>query len=148
MKIERFTMALLIFIAGSFALLYSSSNLHGPDLRRRLLCHAVGIDYVKVFDPYDLKATREAIREALALDEPAVLISRRPCALLKYVKHNPPLAVDRDKSVGCKACMRIGCPAISIKDGKARVDETLCVGCGVCAQLCPKDAFESTGKEA
>ena len=110
------------------------------------LCRAVGIDYVKVFDPYDLKATREAIREALALDEPAVLISRRPCALLKYVKHNPPLAVDRDKCVGCKACMGIGCPAISMKEGNASIDITQCVGCGVCTGLCPTGALG--GKEA
>nr|MCR5129209.1 4Fe-4S binding protein [Lachnospiraceae bacterium] len=52
-----------------------------------------------------------------------------------------------DKCVGCKSCMRIGCPAISIKDGKARVDATLCVGCGVCEQMCGVKAFESTKKE-
>jgi indolepyruvate ferredoxin oxidoreductase alpha subunit len=77
-----------------------------------------------------------------------VIISRRPCALLKYVKHKPPLKVNAEKCVGCKSCMKIGCPAISIKDGKARVDNTLCVGCGVCAQLCRLGAFEETGKEA
>lgn len=68
---------------------------------------------------------------------------------MKYVKHNPPLRVDPDKCIGCKSCMRIGCPSISMKDGKARVDSTQCVGCGVCQQLCPKDAFVSgEGKEA
>ena len=67
-----------------------------------------------------------------------MIISRRPCALLKYVKHNAPLeGLYSDKCVGCKSCMRIGCPAISIKDGKAHMDTTLCVGCGVCSQLCP-----------
>ena len=79
--------------------------------------------------------------EELAAREPSFIISRRPCALLKYVKHQAPLAVDTDKCVGCKSCMRIGCPAISMKEGKAHVDNTLCVGCGVCKGLCPKQAI-------
>ena len=112
------------------------------------LCRAMGFRRVRVTDPYDLAATEQAVREELAADEPSVIISRRPCALLKYVRHKPPLRVDRDKCVGCKSCMRIGCPAISMKDGKARVDGTQCVGCGVCQQLCRFGAFESTGEEA
>ncbi len=100
------------------------------------LCHAVGIKRVRVIDPYDLAQCDEVIKEELAANEPSVIISRRPCALLKYVKHKAPLAVDADKCVGCKACMKIGCPAISIIDGKAKVDATQCVGCGVCEQLC------------
>ena len=111
------------------------------------LCRAMGFHRVRVVDPYDLKACGQAVKEELAADEPSVIISRRPCALLKYVKHKAPLAVNRDKCIGCKSCMKIGCPAISIKEGKARVDNTLCVGCGVCEQLCPVGAFESTGKE-
>ena len=74
-------------------------------------------------------------------EEPSVIISRRPCALLKYVKHNPPLSVDQDKCVGCKACLGIACPAISYRDGKAVIDSTQCVGCGVCKGLCPKQAI-------
>lgn len=112
------------------------------------LCRAMGFNRVRVVDPYDLKETDRAVKEELAADEPSVIISRRPCALLKYVKHKPSLKVNVDKCVGCKSCMKIGCPAISIKDGKAHVDNTLCVGCGVCQQLCPVGAFESTGKEA
>ena len=100
------------------------------------LCHAVGIKRVRVVDPYDLAQCDAVIKEELAANEPSVIISRRPCALLKYVKHKAPLAVDADKCVGCKACMKIGCPAISIIDGKAKVDATQCVGCGVCEQLC------------
>ena len=73
--------------------------------------------------------------------EPSVIISRRPCALLKYVRHPGPIAADPDKCVGCKSCMRIGCPAISIVDGKAAIDSTLCTGCGVCSQLCKFDAL-------
>ena len=105
------------------------------------LCRAVGIRRVRVVDPYDLKQCDEAIKEELAAAEPSVIISRRPCALLKSVKHKAPLVVKEDKCIGCKACMRIGCPAISIVDGKAKVDNTLCVGCGVCEQLCKVGAL-------
>ena len=106
------------------------------------LCRAVGIKRVRVVDPYDLAQCDQAIKEELAANEPSVIISRRPCALLKYVKHKAPLAVDQDKCVGCKACMKIGCPAISIVDGKAKVDATQCVGCGVCEQLCKFGALK------
>ena len=111
------------------------------------LCRAMGFERVRVVDPYDLKACDTAIKEELAVEAPSVIISRRPCALLKYVKHSAPLMVDTDKCKSCKACMKIGCPAISIKNGKAHVDNTLCVGCGVCEQLCAFGAFRSTKKE-
>ena len=111
------------------------------------LCRAMGFHRVRVVDPYDLAACDQAVKEELAAAEPSVIISRRPCALLKYVKHQPPLAVDPEKCKSCKACMKIGCPAISMKGGKAKVDNTLCVGCGVCEQLCAFGAFHSTGKE-
>ena len=107
------------------------------------LCRAMGFERVRVVDPYDLKACDAALKEELAVEAPSVIISRRPCALLKYVKHSAPLTVDTDKCKSCKACMKIGCPAISIKNGKAHVDNTLCVGCGVCEQLCGFGAFES-----
>lgn len=107
------------------------------------LCKAVGIRRVRVVDPYDLAACDAAIKEELAAEEPSVIISRRPCALLKYVKHSKPLAVDADKCRSCKMCMKIGCPAISMVDGKAKVDNTLCTGCGVCAQLCKFDALKA-----
>ena len=106
------------------------------------LCRAVGIRRVRVVDPYDLAQCDAAIKEELAAPEASVIISRRPCALLKYVKHKAPLVADPDKCVGCKACMKIGCPAISIVDGKAKVDATLCVGCGVCQQLCKLGALK------
>ena len=106
------------------------------------LCKAVGIRRVRVVDPYNLSQCDAALKEELAANEPSVIISRRPCALLKYVKHKAPLASDPEKCVGCKACMKIGCPAISIVDGKAKVDATQCVGCGVCEQLCKFDALK------
>ena len=105
------------------------------------LCHAMGINRVRVVDPYDLAECDKAVREELAVDEPSVIISRRPCVLLKSVKTAPPLHVDTDKCRGCKACMKMGCPSISIRNGKAVIDETLCVGCGVCQQLCHFDAL-------
>ncbi len=105
------------------------------------LVKAVGIKRVRVVDPYNLKETETAIKEELAVAEPSVIISRRPCALLKYVKHNPPLCVDKDKCRTCKACLKVGCPAISIKNGKAEIDSTQCTGCGLCEQLCPFGAI-------
>lgn len=106
------------------------------------LCHAMGIRRVVVVDPYDLAACNQAVKEELAAEEPSVIISRRPCILLKSVKPQPALRVSADKCIGCKSCMKIGCPAISFRDGKAVIDHTTCVGCGVCQQLCPVSAIE------
>lgn len=112
------------------------------------LCHSIGIKRVRVVDPYNLKECDEVIKEELAAPEPSVVISRRPCALLKYVKHPGPISGDPNKCVGCKSCMQIGCPAISIVDKKAVIDDTLCTGCGVCQQLCKFDALGGGKKEA
>lgn len=106
------------------------------------LCKALGINRVRVVDPYDLAQCEAALKEELAAEEASVIISRRPCALLKYVKHNAPLKVDAQKCMSCKMCMKIGCPAISIVDGKAKIDNTLCTGCGVCQQLCKFGALQ------
>ncbi len=105
------------------------------------LCKALGINRVRVVDPYNLKECETALKEELAIAEPSVIISRRPCVLLKSVKTLPSLNVDADKCKSCKRCMGLGCPAISMKDGKAVIDNTLCVGCGVCKQLCAFDAI-------
>ena len=107
------------------------------------LCHAIGIKRVRVVDPYNLKECEDAVLEELAIDEPSVIISRRPCVLLKYVKAKPPVKVNTDKCVGCKMCMKLGCPSVSIKNGKAHIDFTQCVGCGVCTQLCKFGAIET-----
>ncbi len=107
------------------------------------LCRAMGFERVRVVDPYDLTECDRVLKEELAAAEPSVIISRRPCVLLKYVKHEAPLKVDVNKCVGCKSCMKLGCPAISIKNNKAVIDTTLCVGCGVCKQLCKFDALQS-----
>ncbi len=106
------------------------------------LCRAIGIRRVRVVDPYDLKACEAAVKEELEADEPSVIISRRPCVLLKYVKTAPALKVNKEKCRACKKCMSLGCPAVSFKNGKAHIDATLCVGCEVCGKLCPFDAIE------
>ena len=105
------------------------------------LCRAVGINRVRVVDPYDLDECERILTEELEADEPSVIISRRPCVLLKYVKASAPLAVDREKCRSCKKCMGLGCPAICFTDGKASIDAPLCVGCGVCGKLCPFGAI-------
>lgn len=105
------------------------------------LCHAIGIKSVRVVDPYHMAETEAVIKEELEKDEPSVIISRRPCALLKYVKHNPPLKVNTEKCVGCKQCLKIGCPAISIHNGKCVIDHTQCVGCGICTEMCRPGAI-------
>jgi len=106
------------------------------------LCRSVGIRRVAVVDPYDLAACDKVLKEELAAEEPSVIISRRPCVLLKSVKKNPPMKINAEKCRGCKACMQIGCPAISFREKKAVIDDTLCVGCGVCAQKCAFGAIE------
>ncbi len=110
------------------------------------VCRAAGIERVRVVDPHDMAATEAAIQEELAADAPSVIIVRRPCALLKYVKHNPPLSIDPDKCKGCRSCMKIGCPAIRFTDRKASIDPTICVGCGLCEQMCKFGAFEGGEK--
>mgnify|MGYP002521967232 FL=1 len=105
------------------------------------LCRAVGIGRVRVVDPYDLAACEAAVREELAADEPSVIISRRPCVLLKSVKTGAPLRVDPDKCRGCRRCMKLGCPSLSFRAGRAVIDDTLCTGCRVCEQLCAPGAI-------
>lgn len=105
------------------------------------LCKSIGIKRVRVVDPYNLKECDAAVKEEIAAPEPSVIIARRPCALLKNVKHPGPVKVDASKCVGCKSCMKIGCPSLSFSDGKAKIDSTLCVGCGVCTQLCRLSAI-------
>ena len=106
------------------------------------LCHALGIRRVRVVDPYDLSQCEAALKEELAAPEASVIISRRPCALLKYVKHKAPVHVEKELCRSCKMCMQIGCPAISMTDGKASIDNTLCTGCGVCRQMCKFGAMQ------
>lgn len=105
------------------------------------LCRALGFNRVRIVDPYDLKAVEEAVTEERAAKEPSIIISRRPCVMIKGTVHKPPISVDESKCVGCKQCMSIGCPAIAVKDKKAHIDPTLCIGCKVCSQMCKFEAI-------
>ena len=103
---------------------------------------AMGYQNIIIVDPQDLKAMQKAVDDALASEVPAAIISRRPCLLIKRIKHDIGLCqVDTDKCIGCKMCLRVGCPAVSFKDKKSKIDPTQCVGCTVCAQVCPKGAI-------
>ncbi len=106
------------------------------------LCKAVGVERVRVEDPFDLVGFEKAVKEELAADEPSVIIAQRPCALLKTVKYTGFCKVDSEKCKSCKMCMKLGCPAISFKDGKAVIDNSQCNGCGLCVGVCPFGAIE------
>jgi indolepyruvate ferredoxin oxidoreductase alpha subunit len=99
------------------------------------LCKAVGIERVVVADPFDLENFERILKEETGADEPSVIIARRPCALLKGVKHHGALEIN-ENCKNCKMCMRLGCPAISAGDGRVVIDPTLCVGCGLCVKVC------------
>lgn len=104
------------------------------------LCRAVGVKRVRTVDAGDLKAVDQAIKEETAERELSVIIARRPCALI--VKQTTPrITVLADKCTGCRMCMRLGCPAINHSDKKSTIDPALCVGCGLCAQVCKFDAM-------
>ena len=116
------------------------------------LAKAVGFNNVTVVDPFDIENTKAVVKEELAKAEPSLIISRRPCALLKSVKHSAPVIIDEDKCIGCKACLNVGCPALSQKkreNGKslAVIDNTQCVGCGVCASACKFGAINKGGND-
>lgn len=104
---------------------------------------ALGIkkEHIIIVDPADLSTVETVLRKELASDEPSVIIARRPCALLKYVKHGAPNSVDESKCKSCRACMQIGCPCISMKNGKAEINHAICTGCSLCKQLCRFDAI-------
>lgn len=114
-----------------------------PQVDIEAVCHAAGIRRVRVVDPYDTVQVETALKEELAVQEPSVIISRRPCVLLKSVVKKAALVVDTEKCRACKACFKIGCPSIHMAQGKAAIDPTLCVGCGLCESLCPFHAIGS-----
>ena len=116
------------------------------------LAKAVGFENVVVVDPFDIEGTKAAVKAELEKKAPSLIISRRPCALLKTVKHSVPVKVNADKCIGCKACLNVGCPALSQakrENGKylAVIDNTQCVGCGVCASACKFGAIEKGGND-
>ncbi len=105
------------------------------------LCQAVGIEYVTVCDPFDVKAFETVVKREVERKEPSVIIAQRPCALLKTVKYTGKCKIT-DKCKKCKVCMKLGCPAISVKDGEVVIDTAQCNGCGLCVNVCPFGAIE------
>lgn len=105
------------------------------------LCKSIGVDRVVVADPFDLKNFEQVVKTELEADEPSVIIAQRPCALLKTVKYTGHCEIT-DKCRKCKVCMKLGCPAISEKNGVVVIDRTQCNGCGLCVNACPFDAIK------
>ncbi len=109
------------------------------------LCQAVGIDRVRVCDPFDLEGFEKVVKEEIAAEEPSVIIAQRPCALLKNVKFGPILAINGEKCTKCRMCMRLGCPAIVDRGDHVEINSTQCVGCGLCTKVCRFKAIEKAG---
>ena len=123
----------------------SGRNLQG-DIAEALkiedILAAYGYKNISIVDPQDLEAMEQAVQNALASEVPAAIITRRPCLLIKRIKHDiGQCVVDEEKCVGCKRCLKVACPAVTIRDKKAHIDPNQCVGCTVCAQVCPKGAI-------
>lgn len=116
------------------------------------LVKACGVKHIRTINPNNLSQVKETLDWAFNLEEPSVIITRWPCALKKFSRqdieefNNPftsKCSIDTDKCIGCKLCMKTGCPAISFKSEEKLVciDKNQCVGCEVCSQVCPKDAI-------
>ena len=128
---------------------YQLNELEAPRVDIEQLCRAVGVKHVTILDPYDLAMTGKVIRAEMAREEVSVIITTKPCMLVPRdnMEPRPPLFVDNDKCTGCRACLQIGCPAITWnpKLKKAVVDKIICTGCKVCQQTCGFDAFQECG---
>ena len=128
----------------------SGHNLRGEiatSIKIEKVLEAYGYENIYIVDPLDLKAMEDAIKGAMASEKRAAIITRRPCLLIKRIKHDIQLCVtDEDKCIGCKKCLKVGCPALMIKDGKCKIDANQCVGCTVCAQVCPVGAISRKEK--
>lgn len=114
------------------------------------LCIACGVKEknIRLIDPYKLDETRAAVKDGYESEEPFVIITTSPCALIKDVvkaRMNLKCVVDQDKCVKCRLCLKAGCPALNFHDGRIYIDRSSCNGCTVCAQICPKHAI---GREA
>jgi len=123
------------------------------------LCRAIGVKHVFVVNPHEVPETKKVLKEAIELAEPSVVISRAPCVLLPEMKERKPVSyfTNQENCVGCMACIRLGCPAISWtafgegeaeakgfkknQKGVSKIDEILCNDCGQCASLCKFNAI-------
>ena len=109
------------------------------------LAQAVGVDRVRVADPFDIKDFEKTVKEEIAAEVPSVIISKRPCALLKHVKFEGPRTINKNTCKRCKMCLKIGCPALVDQGHAIVINEALCVGCGLCTELCGVNAIEKAG---
>ncbi len=110
------------------------------------LCASLGVKNVSVVDPFDLNQVESVIKAEVEKDEPSVIIARRPCALIKSAVRGKTHAVDREKCKSCKKCLKLGCPALSFEDGKAKIDPMQCTGCTLCAKVCPFGAISEVDR--
>ena len=123
-------------------------DLHGkpaPQVRIEDLVRACGINKIWIVDAYDMKACETALREAIESREPAVVIARRPCVLILRGHVREPLEIVEEACKLCRSCLKIGCPAMELRDGKVKIDAKVCTGCGVCMQICKFGAIRKAG---
>lgn len=100
----------------------------------------IGVTAVETVNPLDLDKSIEVVRKMVGLPGVKAIIFKYPC--IAITKPEGKMAVDRDKCVGCRKCIReIGCPGLIIRDGQVTIDESLCTGCGLCSQICPFEAI-------
>lgn len=112
-----------------------------PEIDIVKLCEAIGVEKIKVVNPFELDDVRHAVDEAMTADSSMVIIAKAPCALIPP-KPQGECRINEDKCKVCGVCLRVGCPAISKKDGMIHIDNEQCTGCTVCMQVCPFDAIE------
>lgn len=130
----------------------SISGIESPQIDLVGLVKAIGVkeENIRVIDPYDMDANKEAVKAAMDATEPFVIVTKQPCALIKDVQKrraNLYCQVNQEVCRKCKTCLKIGCPAISMKDGVVSMDTAMCNGCQVCLQVCPFHAIEAFGEE-
>jgi len=116
-----------------------------PAIDLKTLCQACGVKHVVEIDPFDVKDLEQVVKEETARDELSVIITKRPCAMIVKQPNIPNVITDRCKN--CRQCMKIGCPAIEVRDGRPYIVSDTCVGCGLCTRVCPFDAIDQTSKE-
>jgi indolepyruvate ferredoxin oxidoreductase alpha subunit len=111
------------------------------------LANAVGVERVRIADPFDIKEFEKVVKEEIQAEEPSVIIAQRPCALLKQVKYGGPMKINSEKCRKCRKCMSVGCPAIVDMGDRVEINEALCAGCCLCTKVCSFNAIEKAGEE-